>query len=258
MTSSTDQGAGLDAGPDPTPGVKTSLGEGTAGTDGGDGGDSTASTAVDRGRDVAATAASEAKDVAGEAAARAKDVLGDARTQVAGHLDEQSRTQKDRLVDTLHGVGDDLDSMAGSGTEAGLASDLVGEASRRTRELTDWLETRDPGQLLDDVRGFARRRPGTFLLGALVAGVVVGRLARGAREAQQDDAPSGSSTTTPVTAPVTETTPPTSQTSPAPALPAEPEPIGSVTAPGGTGGHVDPLVEGAHASRRPDTGGGPA
>jgi len=32
------------------------------------------------------------------------------------------------------------------------------------------------------VRGFARRRPGTFLLGALAAGIVAGRLARGAKD----------------------------------------------------------------------------
>ena len=35
-----------------------------------------------------------------------------------------------------------------------------------------------PAQLLDDARDFARRKPGTFLLGALAAGVVAGRLFR--------------------------------------------------------------------------------
>lgn len=38
--------------------------------------------------------------------------------------------------------------------------------------------------MVDQVRGFARRRPGTFLLGALALGVVAGRLGRGAKDAQ--------------------------------------------------------------------------
>jgi len=38
------------------------------------------------------------------------------------------------------------------------------------------------------VRGFARRKPGVFLGSALVAGVVAGRLTRGAKEAQSGSA----------------------------------------------------------------------
>ena len=37
---------------------------------------------------------------------------------------------------------------------------------------------------MEEVRRFARRRPGAFLAGSLVAGVVAGRLTRGAKAAQ--------------------------------------------------------------------------
>ena len=37
--------------------------------------------------------------------------------------------------------------------------------------------------LLDDIRSFARRKPGAFLLGAAVAGIVAGRMFRGAKDA---------------------------------------------------------------------------
>ena len=59
-----------------------------------------------------------------------------------------------------------------------MATDLAREVSDRVRTLGSHLENREPAQLLDDARDFARRRPGTFLLGALAAGVVAGRLFR--------------------------------------------------------------------------------
>jgi hypothetical protein len=59
-----------------------------------------------------------------------------------------------------------------------MATDLAREVSDRVRALGSHLEGREPGQLLDDARDFARRRPGTFLLGALAAGVVAGRMFR--------------------------------------------------------------------------------
>jgi hypothetical protein len=55
--------------------------------------------------------------------------------------------------------------------------------SDRARQVGARLDGREPQELLDDVRGFARRRPGTFLLGSLAAGVLVGRLLRGAKDA---------------------------------------------------------------------------
>jgi hypothetical protein len=59
-----------------------------------------------------------------------------------------------------------------------MAADLAREVSDRIRTFGSQLENREPTQLLDDARSFARRRPGTFLLGALAAGVVAGRMFR--------------------------------------------------------------------------------
>lgn len=115
--------------------------------------------------------------MAAEARAQARSVLDDAVAQAT----EQSRTQRDRLVTTLHGLSDDLDQMASSGTQSGLATEAARQVSRRARSLGTHLDGREPSDLLDDVRGFARRRPGVFLAGALAAGVVTGRLLSGAR-----------------------------------------------------------------------------
>jgi len=61
---------------------------------------------------------------------------------------------------------------------SGMATDLIKQASQRTSDAASWLESREPGDLMNEVRGFARQRPGMFLAGAAVAGVLVGRLTR--------------------------------------------------------------------------------
>ena len=137
-----------------------------------------ASTAADQSKHVAGTAKDEALNVAGTAADQARNVLGDARQQVATQMNDQATTQRDNLAQTLRTLGDDLQQMAEQGPGQGMATDLAREVSDRVRALSSHLEGREPGQLLDEARDFARRRPGTFLLGALAAGVVAGRTLR--------------------------------------------------------------------------------
>jgi hypothetical protein len=137
-----------------------------------------AGTATDEGKHVAGVAAEQAQNVASTAAEQARSVAGQAVGQVRDQLTDQATTQRDNLAGTLRSFGDDLERMATSQDAPGLAKDLAREVSDRARALGSHLEGREPGQLLDDVRDLARRRPGTFLLGALAAGVVAGRLLR--------------------------------------------------------------------------------
>ena len=102
-------------------------------------------------------------------------------SEATSQVEDQSRTQRDRIVETLRTFGDDLDKMA-TQSDGGMAADLAREGASRARELSSQLDGREPRDLLDDVRSFARRKPGTFLLGALAAGVVAGRLTRGAKD----------------------------------------------------------------------------
>jgi hypothetical protein len=169
------------------------------------GGDDTSSSsdAKQQAKQAAGTAADEGKHVAGVAQGEAKKVAQEAKSQVSSLLDQatsqvedQSRTQRDRLVQTLRSFGDDLERMA-SQSEGGPAAGLVHDAADRARSISSRLDGREPRELLDDVRSYARRKPGAFLLGALVAGVVAGRVTRGAKDAQQGgSSPSGYGTAT--------------------------------------------------------------
>jgi hypothetical protein len=63
-------------------------------------------------------------------------------------------------------------------------------------EFATFLQNREPADLLDEVRSFARRRPGTFLLGAALAGVLAGRLTSGVKAAHADHSGSSQLTST--------------------------------------------------------------
>lgn len=160
--------------PAPTTGP---TGDGSSTTKAKDQAKQTAGTAADEGKHVAGVARDEAQRVASEAKSQLNHLMSEATSQV----EDQSRTQRDRIVDTLRSFGDDLNQMAAQ-SDGGIAADLAREGAARARTLSSHLDGREPRDLLGDVRGFARRKPGTFLLGALAAGVVAGRLTRGAKD----------------------------------------------------------------------------
>jgi hypothetical protein len=141
-----------------------------------------AGTAADETKHVAGVAQGEAQHVAAEAKSQVQDLVGQATSQV----EEQSRTQLGRLAETLRTYGDDLQQMAAQ--SSGPASGLAREAAERVQGLSSHLEGREPRDLLDDVRSYARRKPGVFLGSALVAGIVAGRLTRGAKAANDGTA----------------------------------------------------------------------
>ncbi|MDI1460697.1 hypothetical protein QEZ54_06950 [Catellatospora sp. KI3] len=121
-----------------------------------------------------AGAKEQVKQVAQETGAQARGLL-DTTTR---ELTEQASTQQQRIAGTLHTLADDLATMRGGEGGDRMAGELLQQVSERAHQAADWLEHRQPGAILDEVRDYARRHPGTFLLGALAAGLVVGRLTR--------------------------------------------------------------------------------
>lgn len=133
-----------------------------------------ADTAVSSGRQVAATAQDEARNVAAETKQQAASLLDTVRTEVA----EQASTQQGRIAEALHSLSKELGSMASSSQESGPLTDLAHQASRKGGEIAHFLQDREPSDVLESVRSYARRRPGTFLVLCGLAGVVAGRLTR--------------------------------------------------------------------------------
>ncbi|WP_197412922.1 hypothetical protein [Arthrobacter sp. EpRS71] len=137
---------------------------------------------------VVDTAKSEAGHVAHEVKVNARQLL----TQTKGELSDQAQAQQQRVAEGLRSISDELSTMANSTENGGVATDLVQQAAQRSSSIAQWLEGRDPGSLLDEVKGFARRKPGTFLLLAAGAGVLAGRLGRGMAGNASDAGSTGS------------------------------------------------------------------
>lgn len=133
-----------------------------------------AGQAADAAQNVAGTAKAEAANVASEVKTSAKDLLHQAKSD----LTSQAGAQQQKAAEGLRTVSSQLHSMADAPDQQGVASDLIRQAAQRSESVATWLDNRDPGSLLDEVKSFARQRPGTFLLLAAGAGVLAGRLGR--------------------------------------------------------------------------------
>ena len=142
-------------------------------------------TAQERAADVAGTAKDQALEVAQEAQRQARDLLGEFR----GQIQQQTQAQRDRLVELLREFEDELQNMVQAGGRNGTASELVRQVADRLAGVRSYLE--GGANPLDDVRSFARRRPGTFLLIAGAAGVLAGRATRSAAAARKAEQASG-------------------------------------------------------------------
>ncbi|MCG5464921.1 hypothetical protein AB0K35_33500 [Micromonospora sp. NPDC053740] len=147
------------------------------------------SEAAQAGGAVAQTAKEQGTEVGRETARQARNLYGEARSQLASQTGEQQR----RAAGGLRSLADEMRSMAEQGGQAGPVTELARQAADRVQGVAGWLEQREPGDLITEARDYARRNPGTFLVGAAVLGVLAGRLTRGI-SAAGDDSGNGSST----------------------------------------------------------------
>ena len=133
-------------------------------------------TAVDAGKGVAATARDQASNVASEAGQQAKGLLSSAGSE----LRDQASQQQHRAAGALQSWAQELGEMASKSEQSGTMSQLADRTSRKAGEVANWLDDREPTDVLDEVKTFARRRPVTFLAACGIAGVLAGRLTKGA------------------------------------------------------------------------------
>lgn len=140
---------------------------------------SVASTASSSAAEVTGTAKEQAGAVVNEAIGQAQNLTGQVRQQVG----QQVGAQTDKATSALR----DLSRQLSEGDTSGVVGTVLSEVGQRVQGLADALEQKGPQGMVEDLRRYARRNPGSFLVSAALAGLVTGRLAKGMS--------SGSSTT---------------------------------------------------------------
>jgi len=136
--------------------------------------------------DKAAAAGENAKAVAQEATTQVKNVAQQAKTQLTGlmgqtkdEVRQQAQAKGEQAASGLRTLSQQLEALAnGRPQEAGQLTSYLDDARERVMGFASSLEQRGPQGLLQDVSRYARRKPGSFLLMAGVAGFFAGRLVR--------------------------------------------------------------------------------
>lgn len=160
--------------------------------------------ATQKAQDVADASREKADQVAGHAQQAAHDVAGTAKQQAGAVKDEavqqatsladtvqsqaqgQVSTQHQRLADSARTLTDDLHRVSrGEQPQSEWVGQGLQLAAERADAVTRRLENSSPAEMLDEVRTFAARRPGTFLALALGAGILAGRMTRGAKDVHE-------------------------------------------------------------------------
>lgn len=125
---------------------------------------------------VAGVAGDEIGHVAQDVKSAARGFFDETKMQLA----DQASTQQRRAAQALRGTGDELTGLASGTTtgSGGMATSAVRSLGQQTRRAADWLEQREPADVVREVRGFARRHTGAFVMIALGVGIVAGRLTK--------------------------------------------------------------------------------
>lgn len=129
---------------------------------------------------VGSTVREQAAHVTQETADQARHVVRDVRERVAAEAEEQAV----RVSKQLGRIADELGEMAGAAPSSSMTAGAIRSAADTSRQAARFLDERGAQGLFDSARDYARRKPGTFLLGAAVAGFLVGRVAKSATGGQ--------------------------------------------------------------------------
>jgi ElaB/YqjD/DUF883 family membrane-anchored ribosome-binding protein len=117
-----------------------------------------------------------------------------------GLIDQAGRTAQAQANHTLNQAGDALSQVARAVRDAGDGlreqrpeiAGIADTAAERVDQAATYLRQHEPQELIDSATDFARRQPALVIGGALVAGLVLGRLLRSGTEAAIEGGTAGS------------------------------------------------------------------
>ncbi|WP_219465813.1 hypothetical protein [Nonomuraea rhizosphaerae] len=129
-------------------------------------------------REVAGTAKERTAQVAEEAKVQTRRTVDELRERVRAQSDQQSH----RAAQSLRQWSEDLSAMHEHGKPDSPASDVVRQVADQGHKAANYLEQNGLSGVVNEVQDFARRRPAAFLIGALAAGFLVGRVIKASGE----------------------------------------------------------------------------
>ncbi|MFI9772983.1 hypothetical protein ACIHJG_40125 [Streptomyces sp. NPDC052415] len=130
---------------------------------------------------VADTAIQQAKEVAGEARQQAGSVVQELRVRALDEAEGQTRRAAGVLRQWAHDIAELAENAPGDSPARSVATQVADRGSR----VADYVDKQGAQGVIGDLHSFARRRPGMFLGGALLAGLAVGRLGKVTGKAAQ-------------------------------------------------------------------------
>jgi X-X-X-Leu-X-X-Gly heptad repeat protein len=139
--------------------------------------------------DVMETAKQQVSQIGDQATDQVLSLISEAK----GQLRERAEAQVAQAAEGLNRLQEQTQALAdGRVDDAGALADYARQAAERMSDLGQRIDTRGLDGLLQDVQRFARRRPGTFLLATLVAGIAVGRIVRAQAAGDSSSLPASS------------------------------------------------------------------
>lgn len=133
-------------------------------------------TTANKARETAASALDVAAEAGRTATAEVKAHAADTLHAVREAAGERTESARDTLVDAGERLAETLQAEAQSAS--GVPSRLLNGLASGVTTVTEGLRGRTFGDLLADAQGYARRNPGTFAVGAAVAGFALARFLR--------------------------------------------------------------------------------
>jgi hypothetical protein len=138
-------------------------------------------------KDKLSTTAEKAKDTvssaAGVMAEAGQSLKAEVKSHVAETVDTVRQAAEDRASAVRDGIvdsGANLASTLKDQAEAsdGLSSRVLGNLASGVSTVTEGLRGRTIGEVMESAQSYARRHPGTFAVGAAVAGFALARFLR--------------------------------------------------------------------------------
>jgi hypothetical protein len=135
---------------------------------------------IETGADGVTSRKGQAKQIVGQAGealkAEAQSFASAAQDRVRAEAQKGTQAATKTLGDFANAVRRAGDELAGA--DQSPASRLVQKAADGLENFSRSLDGKDPGDLLNDVRDFGRRHPVTFIGGAVLVGLALGRFVR--------------------------------------------------------------------------------